>query len=46
MQGKYLAQLLDLYEDFYISFVPQKEEEQRGIKGLKNFGKMLISALE
>jgi arsenite-transporting ATPase len=46
MQGKYISQIHDLFEDFHIVMMPLKEEEIRGAQNLYEFGKMLINKKE
>ena len=36
-QKKYLDEILELYEDFYITLVPLQNEEQRTVKKLSVF---------
>lgn len=43
IQGKYLAQIDDLYEDFHVVKMPIMAEEVRGPDHLLAFSKMLIS---
>lgn len=42
MQGKYLSQIKELFEDFHITTLPMQEEEVRGVQGLNHFSTMLM----
>ena len=43
MQGKYISQIQDLFEDFHITMLPLMTEEVRGVENLKNFGQLLVN---
>ena len=43
MQKKYLDQIRDLFDDFYITIIPLQEQEVRGFDDLSNFSKMLLA---
>jgi len=43
MQGKYLAQIKELYEDFHVNKVPLLEHEIRGLNDLGVFGNILLN---
>ncbi|KNC46809.1 ATPase get3 [Thecamonas trahens ATCC 50062] len=42
MQGKYLGQIADLYDDFHVSIIPLLQREVRGIPDLTVFGSLLL----
>ena len=42
MQGKYIAQIKEMFEDFHITMVPLQKEEIRGVENLKAFSKYLL----
>jgi arsenite-transporting ATPase len=43
MQGKYISQIRDLFEDFHITILPQMCEEVRGVQNLSDFCKLLLN---
>lgn len=43
MQGKYISQLHELFEDFHITILPLKSDEVRGLHNLQEFALGLIT---
>ena len=44
MQGKYLEQIYEMFEDFHIVKIPLQKNEIRGTENLENFGKFLLNS--
>jgi arsenite/tail-anchored protein-transporting ATPase len=42
IQGKYLAQIDELYQDFHVAKMPLMSDEVRGLDSLRSFGRMLV----
>lgn len=43
MQGKYINQIKELFEDFHITTLPLLNDEVRGVSNLSEFSKFLLN---
>jgi len=46
MQKKYIDQIFDLYFDFHVTLSPLRDNEVKGIEGLKDYASGLIDGLK